>query len=68
VPELRVLFTSGYAGDVLLKGGRVTPGVELISKPFRRSELATRVRAQLAAAPWRAVPRPLLDPAAGPVR
>lgn len=53
LPGLRVLFTSGYPGSGLLQGGRVRPGVQLISKPFRRSELAATVRAQLAAVPWR---------------
>jgi len=43
-PALRVLFTSGYAGD----GG--TPGLEagrVLSKPYRRQELAQSVRATL---------------------
>jgi signal transduction histidine kinase len=65
VPQLRVLFTSGYPGSVLLEGGRLSPGVELISKPFRRSELAARVRAQLAAIPWRNMPRSPLVADAG---
>ncbi len=52
IPGLRVLFTSGYSGNVLLEGGRISPGVELISKPFRRSELAARVRTQLAGVAW----------------
>jgi signal transduction histidine kinase len=60
VPGLRVLFTSGYSGRALLEGGRVRPGVALIGKPFRRSELAARVRTQLAAAPWQ--PRPASVP------
>jgi nitrogen-specific signal transduction histidine kinase len=55
VGGLRVLFTSGYSGDVLLENGRVSPGVELMIKPFRRAELAIRVRARLAGAPWLAV-------------
>jgi uroporphyrinogen-III synthase len=28
------------------------PGVELVGKPFRRAQLAARIRSQLAAAPW----------------
>ena len=47
-PALRVLFTSGYAGD----GG--TPGLEagrVLSKPYRRQELAQSVRATLDAGP-----------------
>jgi signal transduction histidine kinase/CheY-like chemotaxis protein len=57
VPGLRVLFTSGYPGNVLLENGRMGPGVELIGKPFRRAQLAARIRAQLAAAPWSAAGR-----------
>jgi nitrogen-specific signal transduction histidine kinase len=52
VPGLRVLFTSGYSGTILSQNGRLTPGVELLGKPFRRSELASRIRIQLAASPW----------------
>ena len=47
VPGLRVLYISGYSGDVLMENGRLPPGVELLAKPFRRSELAARVRKQL---------------------
>jgi CheY-like chemotaxis protein len=52
VPTLRVLFMSGYPGNVLLENGRTLAGVELISKPFRRAHLAVRVRGQLESAPW----------------
>ncbi|CAH2601739.1 Histidine kinase [Rhodovastum atsumiense] len=48
VPGLKVLFISGYAGNVLMENGRLPPGVDLLGKPFRRSELAARIRAQLA--------------------
>lgn len=50
LPGLRVLFTSGYPGGVLIENGRLPPGVDLLAKPFRRSELAARVRAHLDAA------------------
>jgi CheY-like chemotaxis protein len=55
LPDLRVLFTSGYSGSVLLENGRMTAGVELIGKPFRRAELAARIRDQLVGAPWAAL-------------
>jgi CheY-like chemotaxis protein len=48
VPGLPVLFISGYSGNVLMENGRLPPGVELLGKPFRRSELAARIRALLA--------------------
>ena len=54
VPGLRVLFTTGYPGNVLREGGAAMPGHALIRKPFGRRELAASVRRQLAAAAWRA--------------
>ncbi|HVI28164.1 PAS domain-containing protein [Hansschlegelia sp.] len=46
-PDLRVLFTSGYARDAIVHHGRLDPGVELITKPFTFTNLAARVRAVL---------------------
>ncbi len=46
-PGLRVLFTSGYSDDAITHHGRLDPGVELLSKPYRRAELAARIRALL---------------------
>jgi len=66
VPGLRVLFTSGYSGSVLMENGRVTPGVDLIGKPFRRTELAARVRDQLGGQPWASLRWPVLPDAADP--
>jgi len=43
-PGLRVLFTSGYARNAIVHQGRLDPGVELLSKPFTRTELGARVR------------------------
>jgi signal transduction histidine kinase/CheY-like chemotaxis protein len=63
LPGLRVLFISGYSGTVLLENGGLPPGVDLLGKPFRRSELATRIRAQLAGPPA-AGPSSTLAPAA----
>lgn len=51
LPGLKVLFISGYPGSVLLENGRLPPGMDLLDKPFRRSELARRVRAQLDSRP-----------------
>jgi CheY-like chemotaxis protein len=41
-PGLRVLLTTGYAGDVELPRGAA-----LLRKPYRRADLATRIRALL---------------------
>jgi hypothetical protein len=44
VPGHRVLFTSGYTQNAIVHGGRLDPGVELLSKPYRRDQLARKVR------------------------
>ncbi len=46
-PDLKVLFTTGYARDAIVHQGRLDPGVELITKPFAYAELAARVRDML---------------------
>ncbi|BBU33305.1 hypothetical protein BTHE68_70390 (plasmid) [Burkholderia sp. THE68] len=46
-PALRVLFTSGYTQNAIVHGGRLDPGVELLSKPYSREELAFKVRQML---------------------
>lgn len=47
-PDIAVLFTSGYAQDVIVHEGRLDTGVELLSKPYRREELARKLRHVLA--------------------
>jgi len=46
-PTLNVLFTSGYAEDVIMHQGRLDPGVHLLCKPYRKSDLARMVRAAI---------------------
>jgi len=48
-PGLRVLFTSGYTENAVIHNGRLDEGVNLLSKPYGRTELASAVRAVLAA-------------------
>lgn len=43
-PELRVLYTSGYTENAVVHQGRLDVGVELLSKPYRRQELASKLR------------------------
>jgi PAS domain S-box-containing protein len=43
-PELKVLFTTGYARNAIVHHGRLDAGVELITKPFTYADLAARVR------------------------
>lgn len=47
-PGIEVLFTSGYTQNAIVHGGRLDPGVELISKPYRRDDLARKIGHMLA--------------------
>jgi len=47
LPGLAVLFTSGYARDAIVHGGRLDAGVELLPKPYSAQALAAKVRAVL---------------------
>jgi len=46
-PDLKVLITTAYAGDVLVREGRLDPEVELLSKPFSAAALGARIRGLL---------------------
>jgi PAS domain S-box-containing protein len=46
-PGLKVLYTSGYTENAIVHHGRLDPGTQLLSKPYRRGELAARVRSVL---------------------
>lgn len=43
-PQLPILFTSGYTKNAIVHHGRLDPGVMLLSKPYRRNDLARRLR------------------------
>ena len=43
-PEMRVLYTSGYADDSMVQGGMLEPGCILLEKPFTRDALVRKVR------------------------
>jgi PAS domain S-box-containing protein len=44
LPNIAVLFTSGYTQNAIVHGGRLDPGVELLSKPYSRNELASKIQ------------------------
>jgi CheY-like chemotaxis protein len=46
-PSLKVLFTSGYTENAIVHHGRLDPGVLLLTKPYRKSDLARMVRIAL---------------------
>ena len=56
-PDLPVLFTSGYTENAIVHHGRLDRGVSLLSKPYRRQELAAKVRQVLNAARATDLPR-----------
>jgi CheY-like chemotaxis protein len=43
-PELKVLLTTGYTRDTIVRTGRLQRNVALLKKPFTFSDLATKVR------------------------
>jgi PAS domain S-box-containing protein len=51
IPRLKVLFTSGYTRNAIVHGGRLDPGVELLSKPYSREQLAFKIRQILGPVP-----------------
>jgi signal transduction histidine kinase/CheY-like chemotaxis protein len=46
-PGLKVLFTSGYTENAIDHDGRLVQGVQLLKKPYRRSDLAGALRIAL---------------------
>jgi signal transduction histidine kinase/ActR/RegA family two-component response regulator len=50
-PDLRVLFTTGYTRDAIVRDGRLEEGVELLTKPFSSTDLGRRINALFSALP-----------------
>ena len=46
-PTLPVLFTSGYAENAIVHHDRLEPGVDFLAKPYRRDDLALKIRSVL---------------------
>ena len=46
-PDMKVLFTSGYTRDAIMRDGRIAPGLDLLPKPFTFASLASKVREML---------------------
>jgi PAS domain S-box-containing protein len=44
LPNVKVLFTSGYSENAIFHHDRLEEGVELLTKPYSRATLAQRVR------------------------
>ena len=50
-PRVRVLYTSGYTDDAIVHEGHLDPGVALLRKPYRKSDLSQKIREILAGEP-----------------
>jgi CheY-like chemotaxis protein len=46
-PAMKILFTSGYTENTIVHNGRLDAGVQLISKPYGRDQLAQKLRSVL---------------------
>ncbi|WP_206957476.1 response regulator [Trinickia acidisoli] len=44
LPNVAVLFTSGYTDNAIVHGGRLDDGVDLLSKPYSREAMARKIR------------------------
>jgi CheY-like chemotaxis protein len=42
-PALKVLFVTGYAEDMALRGGALAAGMEMMTKPFSLDALGARI-------------------------
>jgi PAS domain S-box-containing protein len=47
-PGIAVLFTSGYTENSIVHNGMLDSGIRLLSKPYRRQQLAAKIRDALA--------------------
>jgi PAS domain S-box-containing protein len=52
-PEIKALFTSGHAGDVVLSGRELEAGAEFLPKPYSHEALARKIRSVLDREPSR---------------
>jgi CheY-like chemotaxis protein len=58
-PGLRVLYTSGYTQNSIVHNGKLDEDAVLLSKPYRRDELARKLRSVLSGAAPAAPPAPV---------
>jgi CheY-like chemotaxis protein len=68
LPHLKVLFTSGYTQNAIVHGGRLDPGVHLLSKPYSREQLASKIRRLLGPARAKDANPALAGSLAGPAQ
>ncbi len=47
IPNLKVLFITGYAENAMIGNGQLEPGMAVLTKPFALDELGVRIREML---------------------
>ncbi|KQT57388.1 MULTISPECIES: PAS domain-containing protein [unclassified Aureimonas] len=46
-PDLKILFVTGYTENAVLSHGHLSPGMQVVTKPFDMTALADRIRAMI---------------------
>ena len=46
-PGIGILYTSGYTEEAIIHQGGLDEGIELLPKPFRREDLAQKIRSAI---------------------
>ena len=46
-PQTKIVYMTGYTDDMVVQHRVLEPGVQLLQKPFSKTELAVKVRATL---------------------
>ncbi len=46
-PELKIVYMTGYTDDMVVQHRVLEPGVHLLQKPFKKAELAMKIRSAL---------------------
>jgi signal transduction histidine kinase/DNA-binding response OmpR family regulator/CHASE3 domain sensor protein len=60
-PEIKILFTSGYTQNAIVHNGRLDTDVFLLSKPYRKDDLARKLRSLLDAPDAKSEPVPIVQ-------
>ena len=47
IPDLPILYTSGYTQDIISQQGMLSDDIELVEKPFRATDFTDKIRALL---------------------